>query len=151
MGVGLKKFIVLAAVAGVAITAFSSGVAGAQESPDVLGKKYGEAAAGLHGAGYTAKVWSRTGDQIALDDCVITSQRDSSSVFKVGGDKTILLALSCTTVVSISPATPEGRAAGELQTTVAFHKTPEGRQWCDEKRAAYPDWNWDSDPKLVGC
>jgi beta-lactam-binding protein with PASTA domain len=145
----LKKLMVLAAAAGAAITVFSTGVASAQGSPSVSGKKYSEASQTLENAGYTVKVSNRVGGQLAQDDCLVTDQRDSSTPFAVGGDKTVLLSLNCTAV--LSAASPEGRAAKKQQATVEWEKTPGGQQWCEESRVKHPDWGWDSSPGLAGC
>jgi hypothetical protein len=145
----MLKLMAAAAAAGAALTVFSTGVASAQGSPTVSGKTYSEASQALEAAGYTATVSTRVGDQLELDDCMVTSQRETSSPFRVGGDGTVLLSLNCNDVLSV--VSPEGRAAKELEATIANQRTPEGQQWCEEAKEQYPDWGWDTSPKLEGC
>jgi hypothetical protein len=145
----LKKLMVLAAAAGAAITGLSTGVSSAQGSPSVVGKKYSEASQALDSAGYTVTVSTRVGDQLSQDDCLVTNQRDSSTPFTVGGDKTVLLSLNCNAV--LSAASSEGRAAKELQSKVEWQQTPGGQQWCAEAQERHPEWDWEGSPNLAGC
>jgi hypothetical protein len=145
----MKKLMVLAAAAGVAITGFTTGVSSAQGAPSVVGKKYSEASQTLSSAGYTATVSTRMGDHLAQDDCIVSSQRESNKSFTVGGDKIVLLSLDCDE--THSAASPEGRAAKKQQSTVEWQQTADGQQWCADAEKKHPDWGWGKDPGLAGC
>jgi hypothetical protein len=145
----MKKLMVLAAAAGVAMTGFTTGVSSASGAPSVVGKKYSEASQALSDAGYTVTVASRVGDQLAPDDCIVAGQKDSNKPFTVGGDKTVLLSVDCNDV--LSAATPEGKAAKELKEKQEWQQTPDGQQWCADAKEKNPQWNWAGDPRLAGC
>jgi hypothetical protein len=153
---------ILAAAAGAAMILFSTGVACAQGSPSVSGKKFSEASATLQGAGYTVKVSAVVGDRLPQTDCVVTGQSDSAppafgpSQFNAGKDKTVLLSLNCNAAVASatdagnSAASPEGQATKKDQKDVEWQRTPDGQKWCEDTKAQHPEWDWKSS-KLAGC
>jgi hypothetical protein len=163
-GTALKSLMILAAAAGAAMTLIS-GVADAQGSPSVSGKKFSEASTTLQQAGYTVKVSTMVGDQVPQSDCIVTSQQDSApaafgpSQFNLVKDKTVLLSLNCNagmaspTGAGYSAASPEGRAvaAKELQSKVEWERTAGGQAWCEQNKAQHADWDWETDPHLAGC
>ena len=165
----MRSFIVMAAAAGAAVTLFSTGVADAQGSPSVSGKKFSEASATLQKSGYTAKVSTMVGDQVPESECVVTSQKDllfsepsfgpsQFNTTKNKTDKTVLLSLNCNAAVASatdagsSAASPEGRAAtaAELKKKVEWERTPKGQAWCEQSKIQHPEWDWES-PSVAGC
>jgi hypothetical protein len=145
----MKKLMIVAAAAGVAMTGFTTGVGSAQGTPNVVGKKYSEASQTLSDAGFTQSIETRVGDALADANCIVSGQRDSNKPFAVGGDKAVLLSLDCNDVVSAT--SPQGRAAKKQQETVEWQQTPDGQQWCADAEIKHPDWNWASDAGLAGC
>jgi hypothetical protein len=144
------------------MTLFSTGVAGAQGSPSVSGKKFSEASATLQGAGYTVKVSTMVGDRLPQSDCVVTGQSDSAppafgpSQFNAVKGKIVVLSLNCNAAVASatdagdSAASPEGQATKKQQKMVEWESTPDGQKWCEDAKAQHPDWDWNL-PKLAGC
>ena len=162
----MKRLMVLAAGAGVAMIMFSAGVAEAQGAPNVSGKKYSDAVTALKSAGFTAKVAAKVGDLLPEDDCVVSSQTTSSpgssfgpSQFAPaeGNNKMVLLSLNCNATLASSTdagnsvASPEGREAAKIRKNVEWQRTPDGQVWCEQNKAQHPDWGWADDPKLAGC
>ena len=161
----MNRLIVLAAAAGVAMSMFSAGAAGAQGGPDVTGSKYSDAAATLKNAGFTARVGTTVGDQLSQNDCVVSSQTVLASTssfgpsqFKGGGGNNIvMLSLNCNGTLASggnagnSAASPEGQLAKKIQATVEWERTPGGQTWCEESKIQYPKWDWSGSPKLAGC
>ena len=161
----MNRLIVLAAAAGVAMSMLSAGAAGAQGAPDVTGQKYSEATAALKKAGFTAKLAAKVGDQLSQDDCLVSSQAVLSSTSSFGpsqfqggvGNNIVMLSLNCNPTLASagtagnSAASPEGQVAKKIQAIVEFERTPGGQTWCEETKIQYPNWGWNSDPKLAGC
>jgi PASTA domain len=163
----VNRLMGLIAAAGVAMSMFSAGTAGAQGAPDVTGQKYSEAAAALRSAGFTARLAAKVGDQLSQNDCVVSSQAVLPSTssfgpaqFNGGGSGNIvMLSLNCDGAIAsaidpgYSAASSEGRAAKAKQTqeNVKWQMTPVGQKWCAESKIRHPEWGWEADPGLAGC
>src|SRR6266849_4027307 len=107
-----NELIVLAAAgAAVSFALVGAGVAGADQAPDVSGKKYSDANTALSKAGFTAVVATTVGDQVPQSDCLVTSQEIQPTVNwgpkKYGSSdaKNVLVSLNCT------PSAAQAKAA----------------------------------------
>lgn len=104
-------------IAAVSMAMFGTGTAAAD---DYAGKTYSDAQSALGDANLTGIVATRTGDELADDDCVVT--HSEKAAWLKGDDfapvsDTVLLYLNCeagvasATKAGNSAASPEGRAA----------------------------------------
>ena len=110
---------IAAAVAALGITVAAT--AEAKTSPNVVGKKYGDASSALSSAGFTPVVSTTVGDRMAWSNCIVFHQRDRSMPPppNSSGSPTnqTMLSLNCdqavasATVPGNSLGTPEGRSA----------------------------------------
>ncbi|OMC31656.1 hypothetical protein A5740_14545 [Mycobacterium sp. GA-1841] len=113
-------------VSGVGVVAFAAaglfGAGGASAAPDVVGDKYGDAAATIEDDGGTAKVAVTVGSKLSQDDCVVTHAWDAPFVRDAGDEYThadgeVMLSLNCeggyasSTHSGASVASPAGREA----------------------------------------
>lgn len=87
----VKSFITAVAVAGGAIVVSLAGAGLAHAGPpaDTSGQFYSKASAALKGDGYKVVVASRFGDQVPMDDCLVSRQQSNTK------DKTVRLDLRC--------------------------------------------------------
>lgn len=145
------KFIPI--VGGAAATAAASALfmmpSIASAAPVLVGKTYAEAAAIIAQQGGTAIVASRVGDQLSLNECIVTSAMDASfvrnRVYPTGPGRTgrrsnylavtneTLLHLNCNARVASattpgnSAASPEGRKAKQERESQAGRRTSTGQ------------------------
>jgi hypothetical protein len=101
---------------------FGVGTAAAS-GPDVSGETYGKASSKLSGAGWTPVIASVVGDQLATDDCIVTSSAAASNLDSSGRSRgsQMLLNLNCNQSLAApgkpgnSAASPEGKQAKVMQ------------------------------------
>lgn len=114
------------------VAVFGNGVA----SADYTGQTYAQAAANIEKSNLKAVISSVVGDQLATDDCIVTSSRVSGFLDSSGqqSDRSILLSLNCNEAVAKagtpgnSVATPQGKKAKKDQGDAEYFSThPE---WC---------------------
>ncbi|KDF00735.1 hypothetical protein Y900_017785 [Mycolicibacterium aromaticivorans JS19b1 = JCM 16368] len=105
-------------IATIFLTAFSFGGGIAGAVPDWSGQAYGKASKEISQYGYTAAIASVVGDQVPLDDCLITRSSKASKLNSSGRSPgtEILLHLDCFGKLA-EPGKPGNSAA-----------SPEGRQ-----------------------
>lgn len=105
-------------------------------SADYSGQTYGTAVQQINSWGGKAVIASVVGDQLAIDDCIVTSSKNPKS----NGGGTIQLHLNCNAALAIpgspgnSAASPEGKAAKETIATAQWCALPAqvGTQNCDD-------------------
>ena len=120
--------------AALSVTMFGSGVALADA---VTGHTYSDAAAAISGVNGTPVIATVSGDQLAIDDCIVTSWHTSKFLNSSGKNdrsKEWLLNLNCNNRVASpgkpgnSMVTPEGAQAKKDQEDAAkINKDP---TWC---------------------
>ena len=108
------RFSAIAISVGVALAAFGTATASADP---YAGQTYADASSKLSGKGYTPVISTVVGDQLATDDCIVTSSRKptfaSTDNFDHGKD--YLLSLNCSAKLAHggepgnSLASPQGR------------------------------------------
>lgn len=100
------------------------GSATAAAAPDVAGETYADASELIEDSGGTAVVATRSGNEVAQDDCLVTKAWDAPFTRDVDGefehaDGEVMLSLNCNnghataTEAGASVASPEGRASKE--------------------------------------
>jgi hypothetical protein len=129
--------------AAVSIAVFGTGVASADP---YAGQTYSEAAAKISSRNATATIATVSGDQVATDDCIVTSSSKSMFLDASGDgpDNEILLNLNCNATLA-SPGKPGNSAM-----------SPQGRQAKKDQQAAQnindnPDYCQQSDDILAWC
>lgn len=115
-----------------AVAVFGGGVA----SADYTGQTYAQAAANISKSNLKPVISSVVGDQLATDDCIVTSSRVSGFLDSSGqqSDRSILLSLNCNELVAKagtpgnSVATPQGKKAKKDQGDAEYFAT--NPEWC---------------------
>lgn len=145
MGSLVVRLIAAIAAAALSLTIFGYGIASADDP--LVGKTYSDAEAQISKVGGKAVIGTVTGNQLALDDCIVASWRQAkfrdSSGRNLRGDEWTLN-LNCNDIVATpghpgnSAASPAGVQAKEWQKNAeAIAKQPEfcekndeTMQWC---------------------
>ncbi len=128
----MRKLCMVSGLSGLAAVAVSlSSAAVATASPDVVGDTYSDASAEIAAGGGSVVVASRTGSQLAQDDCIVTNAWDASFLRDgSAADGEVMVALNCAggyataTNPGSSVLSPAGRDA--LAEADAAEETPAG-------------------------
>lgn len=143
----MKKLIargvaVLAVLTAAALMAMLGATTANAQSP--LNKKYSEARSIVNKWGATPVAATVTGDQLALDDCIVTSFSESSAVSALGENtgRKVLLNLNCNAKVAQpgepgnSAMTPQGKAAkNDIRVANQINKNPKNCYSSDDNLA----------------
>lgn len=116
----------------VAINLFGGGIA----SADFAGQTYGQASDWITSHNMKAEIATVVGDQLATNDCIVTSAKTSGFLNSSGklAERAILLHLNCNQAVATaggpgnSAATAAGKAAKKDMTDAAYFAT--NPEWC---------------------
>jgi hypothetical protein len=133
---------VVAVSAAAATMAMLGATAAHADSP--VNKKYSDAKSIVEDWGATPVLSTVSGDQLALDDCIVTSYTKSSAVSALGEDdgNKVLLNLNCNAKVAEagvpgnSAMTPQGKAAKQdIKVANQINKNPKGCYESDDDLA----------------
>ncbi|WP_163748644.1 hypothetical protein [Mycolicibacterium helvum] len=133
----------------IAATSFGSGLAAA--GPDFSGMTYGQAVEKISSWGSKAVIASVVGDQLAMNDCVVTSGSKATNLDSSGRSRgsEFLLHLNCNQALAApgkpgnSVATPEGRKVHKDMVAIAYiNEHPDNCDsavsWCQSLCDKYP-------------
>lgn len=133
----LKSMTGVFGVAGALIVAFGSGSATANPYDAYSGQTYADAAAAISSGGGTAKIATKEGSYLPIDQCVVSGSRVINSV--------VMLDLDCNDTSALnghpgnSVTTPEGKKVQQTQQTAQdisenfAEATAAGQKsWCEE-------------------
>ncbi len=122
------------------------------DTPDVVGKKYGEARELLSAAGMTPVVGTVVGDRVQQDQCYVVSasKRTSRDASGNPSDNKVQVHLSCygRPANGVTPGMSKGNNAKDAlairaaqdEETKKWKQTVVGQEWCAEAEAEHPDW-----------